>query len=112
MKGAIWRGGSLAVFFFVIYAGYALGKLPELLASGTYTHDDQPSILVRRSSTTDGVSHFYSVRSRVVLMRGCQAMPEMSLTSSTRSSSVHSRWRCLLRRCKVSRFESHLYNTA
>ena len=27
IKGAVWRGGSLAVFFFVIYSGYALGKL-------------------------------------------------------------------------------------
>ena len=27
LKGAAWRGGSLAVFFFVIYSGYALGEL-------------------------------------------------------------------------------------
>ena len=26
LKGAMWRGGGLAVFFFVIYSGYALGK--------------------------------------------------------------------------------------
>jgi ATP-binding cassette, subfamily B (MDR/TAP), member 1 len=26
LKGAMWRGGGLAVFFFVLYAGYALGK--------------------------------------------------------------------------------------
>lgn len=26
IRGGVWRGGSLAVFFFVIYSGYALGK--------------------------------------------------------------------------------------
>lgn len=27
LKGAVWHGGGLGVFFFVIYSAYALGKL-------------------------------------------------------------------------------------
>ena len=31
LKGAFWQGGSLAIFFFLIYAGYALSRCPSLL---------------------------------------------------------------------------------
>ena len=33
IKAAIWQGGGLSVFFFVIYSGYALGKPASLLPS-------------------------------------------------------------------------------
>lgn len=26
LKAAVWRGGSVAAFYFVIYSGYALGE--------------------------------------------------------------------------------------
>jgi len=26
LKAAVWHGGSLAVFFFIVYSGYALGQ--------------------------------------------------------------------------------------
>lgn len=100
MSAAIWHGGGLASFFFVIYASYALGTFVTVkfrrsilnlfysIQFRQYTHYSRPWWV---QSTLPPM--FQLTRS--------QLMPATLSTSSSPSSSVHSLSPCLRQKCKV-----------
>lgn len=56
MKAAVWHGGGLAVFFFVIYASYALGTSLRIALLLPILTSSQPSTSERPSLTAGMVS--------------------------------------------------------
>jgi len=57
MKAAVWHGSGLGVFFFVIYASYALGENRKSPFCCVILNCHQLSLLGRHLLTMVGVSH-------------------------------------------------------